>query len=199
MNGQGDPRLLRAFDNTNKQADRMTRLINDLLDVSRLESDELRFYPELFDLNGLVEEVVTNLALTAPQFAVTIQPAPAPVPVLADAHRLEQVLTNLMQNAFKYSERDLRVDVMVEMHEGTARVGVRDYGIGIPPDQQARVFQRFFRARNADAQHYGGLGLGLYIASTIVARHNGRMTLESAPGSGTTVWFSLPLATEAGG
>ncbi len=120
--------------------------------------------------------------------------------VHADQHRLEQVLTNLLDNAVKYASRignaQNRVEVKVEVLAGEAVTSVRDYGLGIPADQIGLVFSRFFRADNVKSAHYPypGLGLGLYISMGIVERHGGRMWVESKEGEGSTFYFALPLA-----
>jgi signal transduction histidine kinase len=134
--------------------------------------------------------------------------------VNADRQRIEQVLSNLIQNAIKYSRQSRRVEVQVAVTvtmtpattpatiratSGPATSGtevvvsVRDYGVGIPAEAQAHVFERFFRADNIAPTQYAGLGLGLYIAYDIVSRHGGRMWLESTEGAGSTFYFALPL------
>ena len=119
--------------------------------------------------------------------------------VPGDRSRLEQVLVNLVQNAIKYSPRGGRVEVAVERHQGEARVSVADRGIGIPADERERVFERFFRAKNAATRNFGGLGIGLFVSNEIVSRHGGRFEVESVPGQGSTFRFSLPLAVADAG
>ena len=189
----GDERLIRMLRIIDDQSNRLTRLINDLLDVSRMESGALTFYYEPFDLRRLVHEVVNNLELTAPDFTITEHLPTIPTPVNADRQRLEQVVTNLVQNAIKYSGAGRRIEVTMTHAGGEVITAVRDSGVGIPAEQQARVFERFFRGSNVSSRHYSGLGLGLFISHGIVARHGGRMWLESAEGQGSAFYFSLPL------
>src|SRR5437764_11896043 len=162
--------------------DLLGRLINEMLDVTRIHSGNLELYREPFDLRQLVEEVVSGLRLSAPEFAISVhttntsakqepgisnrQSAPdssLPVIINADRQRLEQVLTNLVHNAIKYSgdSRKIEVSVAASLAGGEAIIAVRDFGIGVPAQQQSRVFERFFRASNVPAAYLSGLGLGL--------------------------------------
>jgi signal transduction histidine kinase len=112
--------------------------------------------------------------------------------VLGDPSRLEQVIVNLLENALKYSPDGGTIHVSLERRGDLALLGVRDPGIGIPPDQQLHLFERYFRARNASTASYGGLGLGLYICHDIVERHGGRIWVESDVGHGSTFYVALP-------
>jgi two-component system CheB/CheR fusion protein len=189
----GDERLTRMLNVISEQSDRLTRLINELLDVSRMEADTLDFYKQPFDLLELIREVVSNFELTADDIRLAVEMPAEPVIVHADRQRIEQVLINLMQNAAKYSTEDRSVEVNVSVANGEAVVAVRDFGVGIPVEQQSQVFKRFFRASNVASSRYSGLGLGLFISHGIVERHGGRMWLESKEGDGSTFYFALPL------
>jgi signal transduction histidine kinase len=116
----------------------------------------------------------------------------APVIVTIDPPRFEQVVTNLVENALKYSPSQAPVLVKVWRENGDARLSVRDKGIGIPTEDQPLVFERFHRARNVDDRRFAGMGLGLYIARGIVEQHGGRIWVESAPGVGSTFSVALP-------
>src|SRR5205823_11142977 len=118
----------------------------------------------------------------------------AAAPVHADVSRLEQVVTNLVENALKYSPQGEPVEVRVWSEESTARLSVRDRGIGIAADDLALIFQRFHRGRNVDDRRFAGMGLGLYISRGIVAEHGGRIWIESTPGSGITFCLAVPLS-----
>ena len=176
----------------------MTRLIDELLDVSRIQSGALAFYEELVDLRGLVEDVVGSLELSAPDFTFSMELPPTPVTVSADRQRMEQVLYNLLQNAVKYSGNSRLVEVSVAVSGDEVVTSVQDYGVGIPAEQQSQVFERFFRGSNVETRHYAGLGLGLFISRSIVARHGGRMWLRSVEGEGSTFYFALPVAKGVG-
>ncbi len=189
-------RLARTLSIINDQANRITRLVNEMLDVSRMESQTLTFDLEHFDLRTIIEEVASNQTLVSPDFELDLRMPEEPLVVGADRQRLEQVLTNLVQNAVKYSGESRRIEIATWAEGDEAITYVRDFGVGIPANQQSRVFQRFFRASNVSTSNYSGLGLGLFISHGIITRHGGRMWLESVEGEGSTFYFALPLAGE---
>ena len=186
---------------------RLNQLITTLLDVSHIDTGRLQLIRHAVDLPGLVRKVVEEasqgraIELEVGRFSGSEEGKAAresqPMIVSADASRLEQVLMNLLDNARKYSPLaspiTVRVEHRVESHE--ALVSVHDRGIGIPPEDQPRLFQRWFRAANNSSQHYGGVGLGLYISHEVITRHSGRLWVESSgiPGEGSTFFFTLPL------
>ena len=183
--------------------ERLSRLVVDLLDVSRIRAGQLEFRLEPCDLAALVRDAVEEQRRIAPTRVMHLRlPSTLPVPVVADADRIRQVVTNYLTNALKYSPEDRPVEVRVQVREGQARVSVRDEGPGLPAAEQRRIWERYHRVRGvsanagADASAGGGLGLGLYISRTIVERHQGAAGVRSAPGKGSTFWFALPLAGE---
>jgi signal transduction histidine kinase len=173
--------------------ERLTGLINDLLDISRIQAGRLRVLPAPTPLRDLLRELVEAHRLTAPDHPLELVEPPEELVVLGDRARLAQVISNLLDNAVKYSPPGSPVRVALQAQEGQALLSVQDSGIGIPPEQRQQVFERFFRARNAPSSHYGGLGLGLYIARDIVERHRGRIWVESELGRGSTFFAALPL------
>jgi PAS domain S-box-containing protein len=174
-----------------RQVDRLTKLVEQLIDSARLNAAEPPLERIETDLGGLCKEVIAALPETA---RVQLEVAsPAPVVGRWDAPRLEQVLSNLLSNAARYSPPASEIAVRVSSDGATAQVEVSDRGIGIPPDQQARLFTPFFRASNAPMQSKGGLGLGLHIAFEIVRRHGGRLSVRSQLGQGSTFVVELPL------
>ncbi len=177
----------------NRQVDRMTQLINDLLDVSRIESGKVEFDMQPFDLNLAVEEIVHEIEATMPGLKLELEQQAEGVWVYGDRIRIQQVITNLVTNAVKYSDKSKDVNVCVQREAAKALVTVTDRGIGIPDQQQAQVFNLYFRGANASANNYGGLGLGLYISKTILDRHGGEIGLHSEEGVGSTFYFSLPI------
>ncbi len=189
--GERDTRTLRAVV---EQTDRLRRLVDALLDISRLQAGQLSVARDLVDLGVLVRQVVAEYQPTLEQHTLTCQTPASSLLVRGDALRLEQVLHNLLQNAVKYSPQGGPVHVRAEMHDGHARVYVSDEGIGIPTAALPRIFQRFFRAANADTRHISGMGVGLYVVSEIVALHGGEVSVESTEGRGSTFAISLPLA-----
>jgi signal transduction histidine kinase len=176
------------------QADRLNALVNDLLDLSRLHAGHFEFQPQEADLAEIARGTVeANQTLSRKHRLVVA--APESLPGLFDSMRIEQVLTNLISNAIKYSPPDTEVQVTLTQPEpGLALVRVRDEGPGLDPSEQAHLFERFFRGRTGRTQARTGLGLGLYISRQIVEWHGGRIWVESAPGAGSTFQFTLPLA-----
>jgi signal transduction histidine kinase len=190
-----DERLSHVLSTIDRQSDRLARLIDDLLDTSRIQTGKLSLDRLPFDLRDAVQEVVSSVELTASDFIIDVKLPGEPVMVNGDRARIVQVVSNLLQNAVKYSGSSRRVIVSVEPSRtmGDVVTSVRDFGLGIPPSQQAHIFDRFYRASNVRSRQ-GGLGLGLSIAHTIVTSHEGRMWLKSAEDDGSTFYFSLPLA-----
>ena len=183
-----------------QQSRRQERLVNDLLDVSRIEAGELELRPAGIDLAEVVREAVAEQRLLHPKRTIRLSPprAPAPVLVHADGDRISQVVANYLSNALKYSSEREPVNVAVRIRGGNARVEVRDHGPGLPPEQQARVWERFHRAPGVEVRSGSGIGmgLGLHISKSIVERHGGRFGVECVPGTGCTFWFALPLLRE---
>ena len=178
-----------------RQVDRMTRLVQHLLDASRLRLDLGDGAPERFDLARLTAEVVERLRTT--DGAHTFQfVAPGPVPVEGDRDRIARVLQSLLDNAVRFSPGGGAVEARVLLAGGEARVSVADHGVGIPVERQSRIFERYFRAHAGTPEDYGGLGLSLDLSREIVSRHGGRIWFESTPGQGSTFHFTLPAAQE---
>lgn len=174
----------------NDDADRVTRLINELLDVSRIEAGRLELRRRPVELAKIAGDVVHRFALDPDghTFAISF---PGDFPeVYADADKVAQVLTNLVENAVKYSDGG-RVTVSGEIVAGSAEIAVRDEGMGIPSDQIPLVFTKFYRRGGRGAP--SGTGLGLYIARGLVEAHGGRISVESEVNRGTEVRFRLPL------
>ncbi|HYQ80265.1 MAG TPA: HAMP domain-containing sensor histidine kinase, partial [Anaeromyxobacteraceae bacterium] len=174
-----------------RQTRRLTLLVNELLDVSRMRLGRLELHLEEVDLAELAREAVRQLEgeLRRSGSRIALR-ADAPATGRWDRLRLEQVLTNLLVNAAKFGE-GRPIAVSVQAADGLAHLAVADQGIGILPEHQERIFRRFERA--VSVEHYGGLGLGLYIAREIVEAHGGRIQLASAPGLGSTFTVELPL------
>lgn len=190
---EGDIQTLKPLRVMNRQVDRMTRLIDDLLDVSRIEGGKIRFEMQPFHLNQALGEVISEVRMTAPEFELRVDERAADLWVMGDRARIQQVMTNLLTNAVKYSGMRKEVDVSIQREGDRAVVSVTDYGIGIPEGSQSGVFGLYFRAPNASVNNYGGLGMGLYISKRIIDRHGGTIGFVSEEGQGSTFYFSLPL------
>ncbi len=197
INRLGDTQeLLRR---TERQVEVINRLVSDLVDISRIDADKLalRLHPEPCDLATVVREVleVQRRVISSRAIHLRISTGKA-VPVIADVDRVAQVLTNYLSNAHKYSPPERPIEVSLYVKEGIVRVSVRDEGPGLPPNEQERVWERFYRAEGIENQGSSGigLGLGLYISRMIIEQHHGQVGVESAPDKGSAFWFTLPLA-----
>lgn len=177
-------------------AEQIDRLIQDLLDVTRLEAGQLTVSSSAVSIRDSVSDALRALAPLAQSRAVGLETTyEENLPdVLADAARIAQVISNLVGNALKFTPADGRVLVGVSRSDDMAEVRVRDNGIGIPPEQLPHVFDRFYQVVTHGSARRHGAGLGLPIARGIIEAHGGRIWIESEPGNGTEVFFTLPLA-----
>lgn len=184
--------LVNALEKTDSELKRLERLIEDLLNVTRISAGSLELDLQELDLSALVRETVDRHEAAARKAKCEVHTRLEPGVVgIWDHARLEQVVVNLLTNAIKYGAGK-PIEVSVEKLDGYARFSVRDHGIGIAKEAQASIFERFGRV--APIQHYGGLGLGLYISHEFVAAHGGHITVESEPGQGSTFSVDLPLS-----
>lgn len=177
-----------------KNAERLLGLINDLLDLSRIEAGKLDLHRTSLDLARLIPEVAGSLRplIEAKRQRISLDLSDALPTVWADADRVTQILTNLISNAHKYTLAEGSITVAARRDDGFVRVDVIDTGIGLSPEDQARLFTKYFRAHDRSPQAGAGTGLGLVITRLLVELHGGRITVSSAPGKGSTFSFSLP-------
>jgi signal transduction histidine kinase len=183
--------LTRTLDRVHDQSHRLARLVDHLLDASRINAGKLTIEPRLVDLYELVEEVVSSCQQTTTEHTLQLR-GPQPLEAEVDPVRIEQVVIILIDNALKYS-RD-GGDILVELAKAdstTVCLSVRDHGLGVPADRRAQLFERFSRAHTDD--HVSGMGLGLFIARHIVELHGGHVTVEAPAGSGSLFTVALPL------
>jgi two-component system OmpR family sensor kinase len=175
------------------EIERLTRLANDLLTLSRADAGRLPCEPSPCDLAAVASQAVHAWSDRAREQHVTIRlESAASVPIVADAGRIRQVFDNLLDNALRHAPPESEILVSAGALNGTATLAVRDRGPGLAPQDQARVFERFYRTDAARARHSGGLGLGLPIAKAIVEAHGGTLAVSSAPGEGCTFEARLP-------
>ena len=188
------PRLIAKVEKIDSQAARLHRLIDELLDVSRIAAGRLELHVELVDLSQVVSEVGLRFTDEAARVGSTLNVAtPAPVVGRWDRSRLDQVVTNLVSNAIKYGDCK-PIDVAVEGQKDRAVITIRDRGLGIAPHDHERIFGRFERA--ASSRHFGGIGLGLWIVKQIIDALGGTVAVESHPGKGSTFTVELPLQAD---
>lgn len=175
---------------------RQERLIDELLDTSRIQRGKLEMRPEPADLASIVVEAVDEQRLQQPERTIELERPRGSLPVIADAMRIGQVISNYLTNALKYSPSDCPVTVAVRKEGRHARVEVRDSGPGIPVEERPRIWERFHRVPGIQVVSGSGvgLGLGLYLSRSIVELHNGHVGVESNEGGGAVFWFTLPLA-----
>lgn len=184
------PSIAKYFDKSKDQADKLVALIDDLLNVTRLEAGKTHYEKSRFDFSFLVKEHVEEFR---EQFELNRTPltlhASDPVWLIGDRTKLGQVITNLLTNAMKYGNQ-APVHITVAKENGMAKLVVQDQGIGIAADKHQKIFERFERA--VSARSISGLGLGLFIAHSIVSHHNGKIIVESEPSKGSTFTVELP-------
>jgi PAS domain S-box-containing protein len=193
---EGDEQALHYLLRIETQLNKLAKLINDLLDISKMQAGKLDFQEELVDLTALIDEVVEAVQETTTTHHISIEER-ADIRVVGDKDRLGQVLINLLTNAIKYSPHANKVIVRAVTDGEYATVSVQDFGIGIAAIHHQHVFERFYQVTEAREKTYPGLGIGLYIVHTIIKRHHGNIWVESSQGEGATFFFTLPLAKES--
>ncbi|MBI3795653.1 MAG: PAS domain S-box protein [Deltaproteobacteria bacterium] len=189
---KGQRMLEIALNNT----DRLIRLINDILDIERMQSGKVTLQCKLCDAALLLGQAVDEMQAMADKAGVTLALAPQSLRLWADPDRLVQTLTNLLSNAIKFSPPGGTVSVRVVRQDKEAICTVQDQGRGIPADKLETIFERFQQVDTSDARHKGGTGLGLAICRSIVQQHGGRIWVESRVGTGSTFSFTVPLWSE---
>ncbi len=177
------------------EAQRLNRMITEMLDFDRLEAGKLRLDLKPFDLNQLVRETVSRAAVSSRKHVVKAELQPALPAAFGDSDRLTQVLTNLLSNAIKYSPNGGEICVRTRLNGGSVEVAVKDHGAGIPAEFISRLFGRYERYEDKHAGKIIGTGLGLAITRQIVEMHGGRISVDSVVGSGSEFRFTVPLAS----
>jgi PAS domain S-box-containing protein len=193
---RGDIKAVESLTKINAQIERLSALISDLLDVTRIQTGNLSFQTEEFSLVTLIEEITETMQLTTDRHHLEVDLS-GQSSVRADRDRTGQVLINLISNAIKYSPHSDRIIIRAQSGASEVMVSVQDFGIGIPAEKQDQVFERFSRISGPRMETFPGLGLGLYISAQIIRRLGGRIWVDSAEGQGSTFYFTLPLATTA--
>jgi PAS domain S-box-containing protein len=188
-------RISRSLEVIVRQSSKLSQLIAQLLDISRLESGKLTIERERADLVPVVSQVVDNARLLGTPHELSVE-APSLLEADVDALRFEQVVTNLVTNAIKYSPEGGAIDVVLRATERDVELSVRDHGIGVPPEKRARIFERFYQAHGDS--HQQGLGLGLYIGRQIVELHGGQIRVEFPDDGGSRFIVTLPLRAPEG-
>jgi len=176
------------------QVKKLSELISDLLDVSKIETGQLPLSFSDFNITQIVQETIELIQYSTKTHQIILQQPEQEIIISADKQRIEQVIVNLLSNAIKYSPREKLVNVTISATPDKVKVTVQDYGMGIQKEHQERIFSRFYRVEEL-ASHISGLGIGLYISKEIISRHHGKLWLESEPEKGSSFFFEIPLNT----
>jgi PAS domain S-box-containing protein len=174
------------------QTERLIHLMNDLLDVSRIQSGKLELHYQKYDLDKAIVDLISFIQMTTQSHKIEYKSA-LTKKVYADKDRINQVITNLLTNAIKYSPKSDKIIVRAKVEDNKACISVQDFGYGIPKDEHKKIFERFFRTEYAQQQNIAGFGLGLNITNEIIKRHKGELTVKSAIGKGSTFSFWIPI------
>jgi signal transduction histidine kinase len=188
--------LTKDLEDLVRQIDVQTRLINDLLDVSRITTNTLKLELRRCELGSIVRETIKDWQVIAPERSLLLDvPEHPAVHVLADRDRISQVVSNYVTNALRYSSPDQPIRIGLTTDEDVARVWVRDQGPGLSTEARKEIWQCFHQVREVPVRSGSekGLGLGLYICQVLIAQHQGEVGVESTPGESSTFWFTLPL------
>lgn len=189
----GDEKNAALIGKMNNQINRLTALIGDLLDVTKINSGKLAFTNTHFNFDQLVNEIIEDIQLTAEKHQIQLK-LKSLRNVYGDRERIQQVIVNLMTNAVKYSPDANRIIVFTEDHGHEVQLCVQDFGVGLPADKKDLVFEQFYRVSGTKEHTFPGLGLGLYISSQIVKQLGGRIWVNSVAGKGSTFCFAIPIA-----
>lgn len=186
-----DSQHQKFLDKADQQASKLTALVADLLDVSKIEAGKLKLTVADFDLKEITSEAIELTRLSSPKHAITFRTHLSDCKIAGDAQRIEQVVINLLSNAIKYSPEADLIEVELDGDENSVRLSVRDFGFGIEQKNANHIFTRFYRI-DEQSPTISGLGIGLYLSHEIISRHNGKIWVESDVGKGSTFYFSLP-------
>jgi len=177
---------------TIQQVKKLTSLVSELLDVSKIEAGQLQLSIENFNIKPVVAGAIELIQHTNNNYAISLDTDIDTLMIDGDPHRIEQVLINLLTNAIKYSPGANKVAVGLTRVGDSVNISVKDFGVGIAADKLTKIFSRFYRIEGV-TPNISGLGIGLYLSHEIITRHNGKLWVESEEGKGSTFWISLPI------
>ncbi len=183
------PNALKTMD---RQLITLTKLISELLDISKIKSGGLDLNLEHFEISELLNEVVTEIKHINPQYEITVSILQT-ANVYADRDRIGQAIINFLNNAIKYSPKSKQIKTSCSVKEGKVKIAIQDFGIGIDKKEQDKIFDRFYRVEGKNEKTFPGFGIGLFISAEIIKKHLGSISLESEPGVGSVFAFELPV------
>ena len=184
-----------VLEKADKQVKKMTRMVHSFLTVSRLTAGKIYLDMERFDIEELVEEIVEESRLVYPDHLINFKQCKS-ILINADRDKIGQVVTNFISNAVKYAPENKVIDVACRDIGNEVKINVSDYGYGIKPEDKAKLFERYYRVENGPVKNIAGFGIGLYLCSEIVSRHQGQIGVESVLGKGSTFYFTLKSAPQ---
>jgi signal transduction histidine kinase len=193
---QGIPASAPALSRMETQINTVTRLVEELLDVSKIQAGRLEYLQETVDLDALLQEITETLQQSTPSHTILVHGA-TQTSLIGDRDRLGQVFINLISNAIKYSPSAETVEIDLSASPETVTISVHDHGLGIPREQRDKIFDRFYRVTDPRRKAIPGLGMGLYIVAEIVQRHGGTIAVDSEVGKGSTFTVTFPKKREA--
>ena len=181
---------INALTRADVQTKKMSHMIQDFLNLARLEEEKIQLQQVAFDIKPLIEEITGDAQFLTSSHRIHIETC-ADVKVKADYEKIGQVLMNLLTNAIKYSPKGGDIEVSCMLANNRVRIQVTDNGVGISQDEQAKLFQRFYRVQNQQVQTVSGFGIGLYLVAQMLKYHNSEIHVESREGEGSTFYFEL--------
>ena len=184
-------KFITTLDKASVHVDRLNNLISELLDTSKIQSGNIEVHKEPFDIDKALRDTVDSLTVATPEYEIILK-SDTNASILGDELQISQVINNLISNAIKYSPDSKKIEVHGNRVGNFMKVSVTDYGMGISAQDQTKIFERFFRARDIQKK-FPGMGIGLYICHEIIASHDGTLWVESEIGSGSTFNFTLPI------
>jgi PAS domain S-box-containing protein len=187
-----DKEAVKFVSKTLRQARKLSALVSDLLDVSKIEAGKLLLTKEKFDIKPVIDDAIELIRHTTQGHRISLHTAITSLTITGDPQRIEQVIINLLTNAIKYSPSGKQVGVFLTADKKQVKIGVKDEGIGIAADKLEHVFSRFYRVEDLNS-NISGLGIGLYLSKEIVDRHHGKIWVDSTLEKGSTFWITLPL------
>jgi signal transduction histidine kinase len=185
--------LIPFIKKVDSQVNKLAQIINDLLDVTKVQEGQMKFNYEYFVIDDVVDEAIEIMQLTTLHHSI-VKSGRSTASVYADKERTAQVLINLLSNAIKYSPHSDKVHVTITNNQNSVVVSVQDFGLGISKKNQEKVFERFYRVNEDRNETFPGLGLGLYIANEIIKRQKGKLYVESREGKGSIFSIEMPVA-----